>query len=127
MSHFSKIKTNISDAEILKQTLQELGFTYKLTDSLNQNNKNVIMQDDIIVFKENPVFNFIWDGYQYNLVADFYLWNLDATPNFFLEKLTQKYAYNLILDESISIGFDQQQSICMSDGSLKLIVEKWNN
>lgn len=127
MSHFSKIKTNISDSEILKKTLREFGFSYTLNNSLIQENKDLGVKCDICVFKQDPVFNFIWDGHQYNLIADLNLWNLDVSANFFIEKLTQQYAFNLILHESSSIGFDQRQCINMSDGSLKLIVERWNN
>nr|YP_009295198.1 hypothetical protein BI108_pgp197 [Dasya binghamiae]AOH77210.1 hypothetical protein [Dasya binghamiae] len=120
MSHFSKIKTNISDLDMLKKTLNDLNFDYSL-DTTNH----------ILVFKSNikvkPLFSFSWDGNQYNLIADFNLWNLNISSDYFLEKLIQQYALNIITNESIISGFDLKTSIKMQDGSLKLIIQKWNN
>ena len=122
MSHFSKIKTNISSLEMLKKTLKDLGFSYIANNSLN---------NDIIVFKKNdnsqPLFNFAWDGKEFILMADLYLWNLDVSVEYFLEKLSQQYAYNIVLNESLVNGFDYKIKTLTNNGSIKLIVEKWNH
>nr|QCI05972.1 hypothetical protein [Delesseria sanguinea] len=133
MSHFSKIKTNISDLEILKKTLKDLGFTYGLTKcNLLKTKINPFNETKYLnVFDGKPdgqtLFEFIWDGYEYNFIADFNLWHLDISVDYFLEKLSQRYAYNVILNQSILNGFNEKNYILMKDGSIKIIMQKWNN
>ena len=133
MSHFSKIKTNISDLEILKKTLKELGFTYRISNILfgNEDDQITNILNNILVFNtidtQNPVFYFTYNCNEYHLVADLSLWSLDINIDYFLEKLMQRYALNIVKKESLSIGFDHQQCLEMIDGSLKLTVTKWNS
>nr|YP_009332806.1 conserved hypothetical plastid protein [Membranoptera tenuis]AKL79062.1 conserved hypothetical plastid protein [Membranoptera tenuis] len=133
MSHFSKIKTNISDIEILKKTLNDLGFTYGST-KYNLSNMDINYSNHfkyLNVYKDKlntkTLFEFIWDGFEYNLVADFNLWHLDMSVDYFLEKLTQQYAYNIILNQSIMNGFNETNYILMKDGSIKVMMQKWND
>nr|QCI06416.1 hypothetical protein [Dictyurus purpurascens] len=124
MSHFSKIKTNISDLEMLKKTLKDLGFTYSLKKEISQ-------VSTITVFNKNidnkNLFSFSWDGREYTLIADLFFWSLNVSVDYFLEKLTQQYAYNMITKESLVNGFDSKSKVLMKDGSIKLVVQRWNN
>nr|YP_009395920.1 hypothetical protein [Dasya naccarioides]ARW65106.1 hypothetical protein [Dasya naccarioides] len=121
MSHFSKIKTNISNLKILKKTLKDLGFYY--TESVTQDNY-------IDVFKTNInsgiLFSFAWDVSEYNLIIDYDLWKLNMSIDCFIEKVMQQYAVNIISNESSINGFNQKSFIYMQDGSIKLTVQKWN-
>nr|YP_009332585.1 conserved hypothetical plastid protein [Membranoptera weeksiae]AHZ94600.1 conserved hypothetical plastid protein [Membranoptera weeksiae] len=133
MSHFSKIKTNISDIEILKKTLNDLGFTYSSTkynlSNIDINYSNHFKYLNVYKDKLNTktLFEFIWDGFEYNLVADFNLWHLDMSMDYFLEKLSQQYAYNIILNQSIINGFNETNYTLMKDGSIKVMMQKWND
>nr|QCI04571.1 hypothetical protein [Apoglossum ruscifolium] len=117
MSHFSKIQTNISSLEVLQKTLGDLGFEY------------INSTYDLIVFNQKqinrPLFSFSWDGKKYDLIADLNLWSLNISFECFMDKLNQCYAFNVILNESVSSGFNQKEKVLMKDGSLKLIIEKW--
>jgi len=128
MSHFSKIKTNISNFKMLKKTLKDLGFNYYLNNfknSISLNDKTlIIFKNDI---KNEPLFKFIWNGKEFILIADLFLWNLDISLEYFLEKLSQQYAYNIVLNESLINGFNHKVQTITSDGSIKLVVEKWNH
>nr|QCI05613.1 hypothetical protein [Cryptopleura ramosa] len=132
MSHFSRIKTNIVNCEILKKTLVDLGFKYKCYQNNDQiNNLTNINQVNFINVYSNlsdsqSLFNFSWDGLQYILVADFQLWNLDINVDYFLEKLTQCYASNIVIYQGISNGFQASEQIVMQDGSLKIVMQRWN-
>nr|YP_009326586.1 conserved hypothetical plastid protein [Membranoptera platyphylla]AMJ16843.1 conserved hypothetical plastid protein [Membranoptera platyphylla] len=133
MSHFSKIKTNISDIEILKKTLKDLGFTYGSTKCnlsnvhINYSNQVKYLNVYDSKFNTQTLFEFIWDGYEYNFVADFNLWHLNMSVDYFLEKLSQQYAYNVILNQSIMNGFNETNHIFMKDGSIKVVMQKWND
>lgn len=133
MSHFSKIKTNISDIEVLKKTLKDLGFNYSSTkynlSKIDINYSNQIQYLNVRNSKINrpTLFEFIWDGFEYNFITDFNLWCLDISVDCFLEKLSQQYAYNIILNQSISNGFNETNHILMKDGSIKVVMQKWND
>jgi len=131
MSHFSKIKTNISNIEILKKTLKDLDFNYNLSNSNNNYQDNDFDNNNIVVFADNlndqPLFSFSWNGKEFMLIADLYLWNLDISVKYFLEKLSQQYAYNTILYQSLKNGFKSKVQTIASNGSIKLVVEKWHS
>ncbi len=126
MSHFTKISTNISDLEVLKKTLDNLGFTYKtvLSDS-NVIVKTISVHDKSVGLQSKPLFYFTWNSKEYDVVADLQLWSLNTDFNSFLEKLKQYYAYNSILQSSNNVGFEKIVEEVMDDGSLKVVVQKW--
>nr|QCI07950.1 hypothetical protein [Plumaria plumosa] len=123
MSHFSKIKTNISNLEILQKTLEDLGFKYKLFKDIKEHDYLNIYnyeQEDVAIF------SFQWNDNEYSLITDLQLWNLSIEFNAFIEKLNQRYALNTILEQSINNGFEQAHQKMMSDGSLRLVVNRWH-
>nr|YP_009391779.1 hypothetical protein [Acrosorium ciliolatum]ARW59923.1 hypothetical protein [Acrosorium ciliolatum] len=132
MSHFSRIKTNIVNFEVLKKTLIDLGFKYKCIQDNNINNYQTKINqiNSIYVYHNlsdsNSLFNFSWNGLEYVLVADFQLWNLDINVNYFLEKLTQCYASNIVLYQGRSHGFQASEQKVMQDGSIKIVMQRWN-
>nr|YP_009391368.1 hypothetical protein [Platysiphonia delicata]ARW59512.1 hypothetical protein [Platysiphonia delicata] len=122
MSHFSKIKTNISRLEVLKTTLKNLGFVYQLNEDLDANSHF------LSVYKENtknPSFFFKCEGNEYILIADVSTWNLNVSSEHFLEKLHKGYAISAITHYGTSNGFNVDEEISMTDGSTKLILRKW--
>nr|YP_009393446.1 hypothetical protein [Bostrychia simpliciuscula]ARW62008.1 hypothetical protein [Bostrychia simpliciuscula] len=131
MSHFSKIKTNISNLSVLKQTLKDLGFHLFLSSSSNLYKESEYLDNSInlVVYNcslyKDPLFSFLWNGFEYNLIVDLQLWSLDIDVNYFIDKLSQKYAYNLILNKSISSGFQKVSEKITADGSMKITVQKW--
>lgn len=136
MSHFSKIKTNISSLSILKQTIQQLGFHYELAypseiikskeftnASMYQN--LLVYSSSVNVVNKKPLFSFVWNNSEYHLLVDLQLWSLNMDVNYFIDKLSQKYAYNMILSQSMSSGFQKINEKCISDGSIQVVVQKW--
>ncbi|CCP38061.1 conserved hypothetical plastid protein (plastid) [Chondrus crispus] len=128
MSHLSRIKTCINNEFILKQTLIELGFNYENNKHKKQEKSKINTQlfDLIITINNKDLCEFIWDGYEYSFVADFQLWNYNIPYEQFLEKIKQKYSYNVIIQESIKQGFINITNERLQDGSIKLIIQRWN-
>ena len=50
-------------------------------------------------------FGFVFNGKEFELVADVQFWQQSLPVEVFLEKLTQKYTVNTILDEAQKEGF----------------------
>nr|YP_009944523.1 hypothetical protein [Osmundea sinicola]QFR99817.1 hypothetical protein [Osmundea sinicola] len=123
MSHFSKIKTNIANNDMLTTTLSEMGFIYKYsTDAVSQKDIFVYTSRDIT----NHVFSFIWNGSNYNLLADVNSWSLDVDFNCFIDSLSQIYAYNIILNQSCLNGFSKVSEKTATDGSIKIKLKRWS-
>nr|YP_009399437.1 hypothetical protein [Dictyomenia sonderi]ARW69043.1 hypothetical protein [Dictyomenia sonderi] len=133
MSHFSKIKTNITNLNTLVKTLKQLGFSYRFFSSdgnthTNQEGNNY----DILVYKlneynkESYIFTFTWNISEYNLVVDLELWNLDIDFNYLLDRLFQQYAYNMVINTSAVSGFQKIKEQVIDDGSIKLTLQRWH-
>ena len=134
MSHFSKIKTNITDFDALLNTINQLGFDYKLLhDNIDLPLKDCKRTTNIAVYQLNkiddkaPVFTFIWNGEEYMLMADVQLWNLDVDFNYLLDRIFQQYAYNMVINTSYISGFNKIQEELSYDGSVKITLQRWNN
>nr|QCI05290.1 hypothetical protein [Compsothamnion thuyoides] len=124
MSHFSKILTCISNLEILKKTINDLGFKYKV-DKYNLRKNKLDIYDFSI--EDKLLFSFEFDQDKYVLIADLQLWSLNIDFNSFLEKLNQYYSYNIVLNQSQVKGFNKTFEKVMDDGSIKLVMEKWSD
>nr|YP_009391982.1 hypothetical protein [Periphykon beckeri]ARW60330.1 hypothetical protein [Periphykon beckeri] len=129
MSHFSKIKTNITSLSILIKTIKQLGFNYRFSNCFN--NLNFI--SNVVVYKlskygnEDTVFTFIWNIKEYILLVDLDLWNLDIDFHYLFDHLLQQYAYNVVMSTSYISGFQKIKESSYCDGSIKLILQRWSN
>nr|YP_010618819.1 hypothetical protein PN064_pgp171 [Deltalsia parasitica]WAX02832.1 hypothetical protein [Deltalsia parasitica] len=135
MSHFSKIKTNITNFNTLIKTIKQLGFNYQFCSNnsnsiyTNQESRN----NDILVYqlnecsKKNHVFTLIWNVSEYHLVVDLELWSLNIDVNYVLDRLFQQYAYNMVVDTSSFSGFQRINENFNDDGSIKLTLQRWNS
>nr|QCI09101.1 hypothetical protein [Inkyuleea mariana] len=130
MSHFSRIKTSIYDLDILKKTLIDLGFTYKSDQSFIQDANGNSQKVDIIAYQminlSKGICGFTWNGCEYSLITDLEFWNQNISIEVFIEKLMQYYALNSIMKESIHEGFQKINQETMQDGSIKLVIQRWN-
>ena len=117
MSHLSQIKTRINNTQILQKTLEDLGFKYIL--------KNTNKLDIYVINKTFDNFEFVWNGKEYLLVADLQLWKNKFDIEQLINKITQQYSYNAIIQESIKYGFSNCKTTLMQDGAIKLVIQRW--
>lgn len=128
MSHFSKIKTSIRKLDTLQKTLTDLGLTWRLTNINMQDNSNYKHNADILLDEGNKSqYGFIWNGNEYELLADLQFWDNHISVEGFLDKITQRYAYNSIIAESQSRGFDNIKETFLVDGSIKIELQRWSD
>lgn len=100
MSHFSTLRTKIADAEILKQSLQDLGLLVKSEAEVRGYNGQRVRAD--IVAQLEGDYDLGWsrnpDG-SFDLIAD--LWGVAKKHNQteLINSINQKYAVNKTLTE----------------------------
>ena len=127
MSHFKRIKTEISNLYILKMTLKELGYNYNHGKQYIQDlNGNSQLVDLVAEDKNNNSFGFSWNGQEYSIIADLQMWNKSSSFDYFLDNIIQQYALQSIAYTSVKEGFNQLSQEKLDDGSIKVIVERWH-
>ncbi len=100
MSHFSTLRTKITDAQILQQSLRDLGFNVKQNADVRGYNGQRVRSDIVAIldgdydlgWSKNP------DG-SFDLIAD--LWGVAKKHNQteLINSINQKYAVNKTLAE----------------------------
>ena len=126
MSHFSKIKTTLKDLGILKQSLKDLSINWTVdTQILNGYNNQIEFANLVIRQKNNYDIGFIWNGIEYQLIADLQFWQQPWSVDLFLDKVTQRYAYNAITKSTEVQGFQPVEESVQNNGSIRLILQRW--
>ncbi|MEM7594504.1 MAG: DUF1257 domain-containing protein [Cyanobacteria bacterium P01_A01_bin.83] len=127
MSHFSNIKTKIRNLNSLKAALKDLDIDWKDGPAIVRGYQGKTHQADIVVEQNNNYdFGFSWNGSEYDLVADLQYWEQPLTVEGFLRQVTQRYAYNTVVNETANQGFTITEQKEREDGSISLVVQRWS-
>ena len=72
---------------------------------------------------------FKWDNNSnsYELVTDLDLWNFEIPVERFISKVTQMYAYQTIISKTQEDGYQIVEQNNKNDGSIELVLTKWEN
>jgi Protein of unknown function (DUF1257) len=123
MSHFTTIKVQIKNGEILRETLQDLGFTVEQQTMVRGYMGNKIQADYVIRQDHGYDLGFRKQGDHYELVADF--WGAAIDPTDFTNLVSQKYAHKSLIATVQSQGFAIAHQETLEDGTLSVLVERW--
>jgi len=127
MSHFSQIKTQIRNLESLQSALSDLGIEWKPGASEVRGYRGQTHAAELAIEQDNGYdLGFKWNGKEYELVADLQYWQQDLTVEDFLRKITQRYAYRTVVKETEKIGFQVTEQQDNTDGSIRLVVQRWS-
>ncbi len=127
MSHFSSIKTQIRNLTFLKSALDDLKIEWKEGPSSVRGYQGQTSQAELVIEQENDYdIGFSWNGKEYELVADLQYWQQPWTVDGFLQRVTQGYAFQTVLNESTQQGFAVTEQQKNEDGSIRLVVQRWN-
>ncbi len=130
MSHFSTIKTQLKKSEPLIKALNNLGY------SINQEQKFVrgyrgrsTVVDISMNLPGDTKVGFKWDNNSnaYELVTDLDLWKCEIPVERFISKVTQMYAYHTIISKTNEDGYQIVEQKNKNDGSIELVLTKWDN
>ena len=130
MSHFSTIKTQLKEAEPLINALNNLGYSINQEEKFIKGYRGKSTEVDISInlHSETKV-GFKWDNNSnsYELVTDLDLWKLDIPVERFICKITQMYAYQTIISKTKEDGYQIVEQKNKNDGSIELVLTKWEN
>ena len=130
MSHFSTIKTQLKEAKPLIKALDQLGYVSNQENKFIKGYKGKFTAVDLSMdLPGNTKVGFKWttNSNAYELVTDLDLWKFDLPVERFISKITQKYAYNVILSKTEQDGYQIVEEKNKSDGSIELVLTKWDS
>tara|TARA_B100000161_G_C33250911_1_gene281355 strand:+ start:153 stop:545 length:393 start_codon:yes stop_codon:yes gene_type:complete len=130
MSHFSTIKTQLKEAEPLIKALNNLGYVINQEEKFVKGYKGQFTAVDISLNLANDTkVGFKWDNNSksYELVTDLDLWRFNLPVERFISKVTQMYAYQTIISKTKEDGYQIVEEKNKNDGSIELVLTKWEN
>lgn len=123
MSHFTKIKVQIKNGEILQQSLQELGYQVERNAFVRGYNGDKTEAEYVIRQSNGYDLGFRRDGENYELVADF--WGARINQQQFVNSITQKYAHKTLMTTVQAEGFNIEEEETLEDGTVRVVVARW--
>jgi Protein of unknown function (DUF1257) len=128
MSHFSNIKTKIRNVESLTAALTDLGIDWKTGSQPVRGYQGDTRTAAVTIQQDNGYdIGFCDNGNnEYELVADLQFWQQNWSVDRFLNQVTQRYAYHTVVTEATKQGFQVVEECDRQDGSIKLVVQRWN-
>ena len=130
MSHFSTINTKLKEATPLIKALNQLGYEINQDRKYVKGYKGQFTAVDISMdLPSNTKVGFKWNNSSntYELVTDLDLWNFDIPVERFISKITQMYAYHTIISKTEEEGYQVVEQKNQNDGSIELVLTKWES
>ena len=130
MSHFSTIKTQLKEAEPLINALNNLGYSINQEEKFVKGYRGKSTSVDISMnLPSDTKVGFKWDNNSnsYELVTDLDLWKFELPVERFISKVTQMYAYQTIITKTKEEGYQIVEQKNKNDGSIELVLTKWEN
>ncbi len=127
MSHFSTVKTQLRKKAPLLKALQSLGYLPQEQDLIRGYRGQTVKADLAVLTPQggNIGFRLNPSTETYELVTDLDLWKETVPVERFLAQLTQSYALNTVLAATAKEGFEVSQQKSNVDGSIELVVTRW--
>ncbi len=129
MSHFSSLKTELRDGPALVQALTDLGFAPASAPQPVRGYQGQTVTAEIAVPQPHGAdIGFRWNAAigSYELVTDLQLWKQPIPIERFLAQLHQRYALRSILAATAAEGFQVSEQKDHNDGSIELVVTRWD-
>lgn len=123
MSHFTTIKVQIKNGEILQGVLQELGHQVEQNTTVRGYQGNKTNAEYVIRQNNGYDLGFRRDGENYELVADF--WGAKINQQDFVNSILHKYAHKTLMATVQEQGFNVEEEEVLEDGTVRVVVGRW--
>ena len=130
MSHFTRIKTVIKEAAMLRRSLGEVLNWPVVANGVVRGYRGDTVAADIVAVNPQRGYDI---GYvrpkgaeAYEMVADFFgLTNLPCRKEDFAGIVARQYALNILKEESLALGFEMSEVSETEEGAFVLALSKW--
>ena len=123
MSHFTRIKTQLTNLDTVERALEDLGYRVEHAGSA-RGFAGQRAKADLVVQAGQYDIGFTQRDGQIEMVAD--LWGLELDRDAFLKQLTQRYAYHTVKAQAAQQGWQNVEEEVQSDGSIRLVMQRWD-
>ncbi|MEH2191094.1 MAG: DUF1257 domain-containing protein [Nostoc sp.] len=123
MSHFTTIKIEIKNGEILHKVLQDLGYQVELNTNVRGYTRKTTDAEYVIRQSNGYDLGFRRQEENYELVADF--WGAKINQQEFINRISQKYAHRTLMESIQSEGFNVEEEEVLEDGTVRVVVGRW--
>jgi hypothetical protein len=123
MSHFTTIKVQIKQGEVLLDVLQELGYQVEQNTQVRGYRGDKTNAEYVIKQSNGYDLGFRKNGEGYELVADF--WGAKINQQEFINNISQKYAHKTLMETIQTEGFNVEEEEVLADGTVRVIVGRW--
>jgi len=123
MSHFTTIKVQIKDGQVLAESLGELGYEVLQNVQVRGYQGNKTTAEYVIRQSNGYDLGFRRSGDHYELVADFWGARIDETS--FVNAVNQKYAHKMLMQSVVDQGFNVEEEETLEDGTVRVVVGRW--
>jgi uncharacterized surface protein with fasciclin (FAS1) repeats len=123
MSHFTTIKVQIKNGEILHQVLKELGYNVECNTSVRGYQGDTTEAEYVIRQKNGYDLGFRRKGENYEIVADF--WGASINQQTFVNSISQKYAHKTLMATVQEQGLNIEEEQILEDGTVRVVVGRW--
>ena len=128
MSHFTRVRTKITDREKLKHALADLKYQIH-EDAIVRGYQGAKLMAEVVVRMKGAYdigFERSSDG-TYQVVADW--WGVQKDDGLgeqsFVQPVVQRYAYHTVVEQVAKQGFQVVQEATGADQTLKVTVRRW--
>jgi len=126
MSHFTTIKVQIKNSDILANVLTELGHQFEINTQVRgyQGDRT---NAEYVIRRQNGYdigFRKKEDGDDnYEIIADF--WGTGINQSQFINEIQQKYAHKMLLTTAETQGYTIEAEEVLNDGTVRVVVGRW--
>lgn len=123
MSHFTTIAIEIKHGDLLKQSLESLGYPVTENALVRGYLGNTTHAEYVIPMPNAYDIGFRKIGDRYELTAD--LWGVAMEVEEFVGQLHQQYATRVVLANATQQGFAIEQQETLEDGTVRIVIGRY--
>jgi len=122
------MKTRFQNLFYLEKALNRLNIKHNKQEEIKLQSNSSYNESNLTIPQVNGYnIEFCWNGKEYELVVDMSYWIQDCPIETFIDKISQQYASEVIMNESKKLGFQAVKYQQNKDGSNTVVLERWAN
>ena len=129
MSHFSTVQTQLKNKDLLVKSLKDVNVNVIVADKTMpvRGYQGETVQAELAIQQENGQdIGFRFNGQTYEMVADLQFWGQTVPVETFLEKVTQRYSVNAVLESAQEGGFSTDSFVTNSQtGTVEIELSRY--